>query len=396
MTAFGDFDAIAVGSSASIVKAIGETEVRRFVEMTGDDNPLHLDRVYAEATPLRDVVVHGMLGASFISTVIGTRLPGPGSLWISQSLEFERPVRLGDVLTITCTVTRKNERERLLDLDTRVVNQHGDVMIAGQGRVKVLEAATPHPSPPITRSTAIVTGAAGAIGRAICARLAHSGFDVIVNYLTDRERAESLVANLIGGGARAIAVQADVSTPDGVDRLYHEATRRFGAVGVLVNNASPRISPKPFVRLEWSDVQTHLDGQLKSAFLMAKACVPDMERQRTGRIVNITSQVTEGPLSAPWMAYAIGKGSLASFSRALASELGPSGVTVNCVAPGMTPTRLIADIPEKTQLIAARQTPLRRLAHPDDVAAAVAYLASPDGAFITGQTLRVDGGMMMS
>src|SRR6185312_1908690 len=114
---FADFDAIKVGDTRTLTRTIGEADVRRFVEMTGDDNPLHVDRAFAEATSFRDVVVHGMLGASFISTVIGTQLPGPGALWVSQSMEFLSPVRLGDPITVTCTVTAKHAPEPLLEVE---------------------------------------------------------------------------------------------------------------------------------------------------------------------------------------------------------------------------------------------------------------------------------------
>jgi 3-oxoacyl-[acyl-carrier protein] reductase len=114
--------------------------VRKFVEMTGDNNPLHLDRTYAESTSYKDIVVHGMLGASFISTVIGTKLPGAGALWISQNMEFLLPVRLGDVLTISVKVLKKHERDQLLELDTRIVNQNKQLILNGVGKVKVLMA----------------------------------------------------------------------------------------------------------------------------------------------------------------------------------------------------------------------------------------------------------------
>ena len=126
---FADFDAIKVGDTRTLTRAITEADVRRFVEMTGDDNPLHVDRAYAEATSFKDIVVHGMLGASFISTVIGTQLPGPGALWVAQSLEFLLPVRLGDTLTVACTVTAKHERDRLLELDTAITNQAGRLVL---------------------------------------------------------------------------------------------------------------------------------------------------------------------------------------------------------------------------------------------------------------------------
>jgi 3-oxoacyl-[acyl-carrier protein] reductase len=395
---FKDFDAIAVGDTHSLVKHITEADVRKFVEMTGDDNPLHVDRAYAETTAFKDIVVHGMLGASFISTVIGTKLPGTGALWVSQNMEFLLPVRLGDVLTISATVLKKHERERLLELDTRIVNQNRQLILSGQGKVKVLATAAPEPAPAADARAraAIVTGGAGGIGKAICLRLAADGFDVVVNYRGQADRAAQIAAEINAAGkGKAIAVQADIATEAGAQALYQAAVKAFGAVGVLVNNASPHINPKPFGATEWSDVQQQIDVQVKGAFLMTRAVTADMGARKWGRIVNITSQVLDGQPSVTWTGYAMAKGALQVFSNYMAAELGPQGITVNCVSPGMCETTLIGDIPEKAQLMIARQTPLRRLARPSDVAAAVAYLVSDDAGFVTGDTVAVNGGMAM-
>ena len=400
MTAFADFEALKVGDCRQIERTITADDIRRFVEVTGDDNPLHVDRAFALETSFKDIVVHGMLGASFISTVIGTKLPGPGALWISQSMDFLLPVRLGDVLTVSCTVLKKHDRERLLELETRIVNQHRQTVLQGQGKVKVL---APRAAPAVgatkeaASKVAIVTGGAGGIGEAICMRLAHDGYSVVVNYRGSRERAERIVSEINAGGpAKAVAVGADISTAEGAASLHSQALARFGPVGVLVNNASPRIVPKALAETEWEDLQRQLDVQLKGAFLMSKLCAGEMAKRGRGRIINITSQVTKGSPTLQWTAYAVAKAALAALSRNLAAELGPSGVTVNCVSPGMTETALIGDIPEKQQLMIGRQTPLRRLARPEDIAAAVAYLVSDDAAFTTGHTLDVNGGMVMS
>jgi 3-oxoacyl-[acyl-carrier protein] reductase len=395
---FTDFQAIGVGDTRSLVRRITEADVRRFVEMTGDDNPLHVDPVFAETTAFKDVVVHGMLGASFLSTVIGTQLPGTGALWISQNMEFLLPVRLGDELTISATVVAKHDRERLLDLDTRIVNQNQQVVLSGRGRVKVLTTVAPaaEPQPEQRPRVAIVTGGAGGIGRAICRRLAEDGHHVVVNYRSRADRAAEIAAEITAGGTvRAIAVQADIGTEAGAQALHRAAVGEFGAVGVLVNNASPRINPKPLAQLDWADVQAQLDVQVKGAFAMTRAVAPEMGARGWGRIVNITSQVLDGAPSVTWTGYAMAKGALAVFSRYMAAELGPQGITVNCVSPGMTETSLIGDISEKAQLMAARQTPLRRLARPVDVAAAVAYLVSDDAGFVTGDTVAVNGGSAM-
>lgn len=394
---FKDFEDIQVGETHSLVKTITEADVRRFVEMTGDDNPLHVNRAYAETTAFKDIVVHGMLGASFISTVIGTKLPGTGALWVAQNLEFLLPVRLGDELTISCMVLKKHERERLLELDTRIVNQNCQVVLTGQGKVKLLTTSAPEEKnvSAVRLQVAIVSGGAGGIGKAICLRLAKEGFHVVVNYRGQGDRAAEIVAEINAGNTRAIAVQSDISTAAGTEKLYRAAVHEFGGVSVLVNNASPHINPKAFSATEWNDVQQQLDVQVKGAFLLTRACVPEMSARRWGRIVNITSQVIDGPPTVTWTGYAMAKGALAVFSKYMAAELGPHGITVNCVSPGMCETSLIGDVPEKAQLMIARQTPLRRLAKPADVAAAVAHLVSEDAGFVTGDTIAVNGGMVM-
>jgi 3-oxoacyl-[acyl-carrier protein] reductase len=292
---------------------------------------------------------------------------------------------------------RKHARDRLLELATRITNQNGQTVLTGQGKVKVQELPKPKAAiAPAKLKVAVVTGGGGGIGRAICEKLASEGFSVVVNYLSGRERAEALVCSLNADACKAIAVQADVSTAEGANRLYKEAQGHFGGVSVLVNAASPRIVAKSIDELEWDDVRHHLDVQLKSALLMIKACKRGMAAAGHGRIINITSQSWDGTPVAGWTAYAIAKGGLATLTRYLAAELGPSGITVNCVSPGMTETSFISGVSEKQQLIVARQSPMRRLGEPDDVAAAVVFLASDSASYITGQGLRVNGGGSMA
>jgi 3-oxoacyl-[acyl-carrier protein] reductase len=393
MKSFAD---IRVGDTESIVKEITEADVRRFVELSGDDNPLHVDREYARSTPFKDIVVHGMIGASLVSTVIGTRLPGEGALWMSQSFDFALPVRLGDVLTVSCTVLKKNERERILDLEATATNQDAATVLSGRGQVRVLERRVAAPADAAAQrlKVAIVTGGSGGIGAAICARLAADGFAVVVGYRSEEAEARRVVSAIEAADGRAVAVRADVATE--AEALVERAVRDCGGISVLVNGASPRIAATPFDALDWDAVRRQLDVQVGGAFALAKAAVPHMREQRHGRIVSIVSQAIEGTPTPGWTAYAVAKSALATLSRQLAAELGPAGITVNCVAPGMTETRLIGDIPEKQRLIAARQTPLRRLAQVEDVAGAVAYLASDAAAFVTGEILRVNGGQVMA
>jgi 3-oxoacyl-[acyl-carrier protein] reductase len=395
---FKDFNQILIGDSASIKKTITEIDVRKFVEMTGDDNPLHVDFTFAKTTSFKDIVVHGMLGASFISTIIGTRLPGAGALWVSQSFDFLLPVRLGDELLISCTVIKKRTRERLLELDTKITNQRLEIVLSGTGKVKVMGAK---PAVEISRTesqskVAIITGGAGGIGAAISTALANAGYSIVVAYDGRAERANTLVNELLSKGQQAVAISADISTREGVDHLYDNTINIFGTVGVLVNNASPPIDPKSFEATEWEDIQKQLNIQLRGAFMLSKACSTKMIEQRWGRVINITSQVVQGQPTVAWMSYAIAKTSLDKFSKYLAAELGPNGITVNCISPGMCETGFIGNISEKQQLILARQTPTRRLSLPQDIANAVVFLASDGAQQINGQTIPVNGGIVMS
>lgn len=394
-----DFDTITVGESRTLIRHISESDVQRFVTMTGDDNPLHVDRAFAEQTAFKDIVVHGMLGASFISTLIGTQLPGPGALWVSQSFEFIAPVRLGDTLTVTATVTKKHPRERLLELETTIANQHGQDVLTGIGKVKVLEAPAPvdKARAPDGSNIALITGAGGGIGQAIARKLAGLGLHVIMTYHNRADRVEQLAAEINAGPgpAKALAVKVDLGKEPDIDKLLLELRRAFGRVDVLINCASPPIGAKPLNDTTWSDLAWHIDVQLKSAFLLIKALTPDMMAVKWGRIINITSTAGEGQPSLGWTGYGVAKAGLAALTRQLALELGPYGITANAIAPGMTETPLIGAIPEKAQMIVARATPTRRLATPEDIADAAAFLVSEGAAHITGQTLAVNGGAWM-
>lgn len=392
---FRDYDSIEIGSMAKLHRRISIADVKRFVEMTGDDNPLHVDRDYAEQTSFRDIVVHGMLGASFISTVIGTQLPGNGALWINQSMDFLLPLRLNDEISVVCKVIKKYDRERIIDVETTITNQFGQLVLTGNGKVKLLEPKQEVQSQEAANSrVALVTGGSGGIGEAICLALASKGYAVIVNYLSDQEKAKRVVSKITDAGGRAIALRADVSKTNEVESLMKQALSEFGSISVLVNNASGRIGAKLFLETEWADIESHIDTQLRAAFLLSKACVPHMQRAKFGRIINIVSEVIDSP-TPMWMSYCVAKGALATFSRCLAVELGHCGIRVNCVAPGMTDTRLIGDLPERSRLVFARQNPTRRLGKPSDVASAVAYLASEEADFVNGETLRVNGGSSM-
>jgi len=240
---------------------------------------------------------------------------------------------------------------------------------------------------------AIVTGGSRGIGRAIALELAQQGAAVVVGYRANEAAAQEVVDKIVQGGGQAVAVQADVSQFKEAKRLVDAALEQFGQVDILVNNAGVTRDTL-LMRMSDSDWDTVVNTNLKGAFNCIKAVARSMVRRRSGRIVNITS-VAGLAGNAGQANYCAAKAGLIGLTKSVAKELGPRKITVNAVAPGYVETDMTAVLPQELKDLAIQMTPLGRAGKPEDIAKAVAFLASDDAAFITGQVLSVDGGMVM-
>lgn len=241
--------------------------------------------------------------------------------------------------------------------------------------------------------TALVTGASRGIGAAIAKKLAARGFMVIINYGHSSAAAEE-VKNQIGqAGGQAVLMQGDVSSGDDVDRMFKDIKKTWGRLDVLVNNAGINRDTL-LVRMKEDQWDAVLSTDLKSVFFTTKAAASLMMRQRSGSIINIASVVGITG-NAGQANYAAAKAGVIGFTKSAAKELAARGIRVNAIAPGFIETDMTDAIPEKIREGMLETIPLRRGGKAEDVANAVAFLASDDAGYITGQVLKVDGGMVM-
>jgi 3-oxoacyl-[acyl-carrier protein] reductase len=241
------------------------------------------------------------------------------------------------------------------------------------------------------KKVAIVTGASRGIGAAVAERLARDGFRVVVNYAGSHKDAEAVVARIRTSGAEAVTAQADVSDPAAVARMFDAAETAYGGVDVLVNNAGV-MALKPIAESDDALFDRQIAINLKGSFNAMREAARRL--REGGRIVNFSTSVVGLKLET-YGVYAATKAAIETMTAILAKEMRGRGITVNAVAPGPTATALFLDgKPQDLIERMAKMNPLERLGQPEDIAAAVAFLAGPDGGWVNGQTLRANGGMI--
>ena len=241
--------------------------------------------------------------------------------------------------------------------------------------------------------TALVTGASRGIGRAIALALAEEGADVAINYVSNETAAAAVVEEIQALGRKGMLARADVGDFPDTYAMAHSVLREFGHIDILVNNAGVT-SDKTFVNMDHSTWRKVLAINLDGVFNCTKVCIDQMVEQNYGRVVNITSVI--GQIGNFGQAnYAASKAGVAAMTKTLAKELASKGITVNAVAPGFIETEMVSSIPENIQDRLLSQIPLRRFGKAEEVAQMVVFLCSPEGDYVTGAELEVNGGLFM-
>ncbi|WP_216595544.1 SDR family NAD(P)-dependent oxidoreductase [Myxosarcina sp. GI1] len=240
----------------------------------------------------------------------------------------------------------------------------------------------------------LVTGASRGIGAATAKLLASQGAAVAINYHSSSEAAASVLKEIQAEGGKGLTIQADVKDEAQVAAMVRQVSETFGSIDTIVLNASIKFVTASFEAYQWSDFEAKLVGEIKAAFNCCKAVTPTMIERGKGCIIAVSSAASRLPKEG-LIAHNTAKSGIDAFVKSLALELGPHGIRVNAVAPGLTQTDTASTIPEAIKDTARQMTPLRKLAKPDDIAKAILLLASSEANFITGAYLPVSGGIQM-
>lgn len=368
--------------------------VESFAQFSGDRNPLHLQADSAREYGFARPVAHGAIQSAIVSRLIGMKVPGPGAVWMNQSMEWMRPAFVGDTIKVEAEIESVSAGAETLSLILRATNQNQEELMKGTAKVKVAvklaqDTAGEQPKEP---RVALVTGGSRGIGAAIAQALAAAGMEVAIACKSNRAAAELVVQQIVSAGGRAQCYVSGLEAAASAAALVQQVQADFGRLDVIVHAATQPVLPLSVTEATAEDLRAYHRMHVEVPLELVQAAAPGMTERRFGRLIFLGTSYLFGTPPAKMAAYVAAKQGLWGLVRCLALELGPQQITVNMLSPGMTITDLTADIPQRMKEAEARRVPVRRLAVPEDVAQAAAFLASDAAGYVSGQNLPLTGG----
>lgn len=377
-----------VGDRRSIVRQFLAEDVARFVDITGDDNPIHVSAEFARGTPAGGVIVHGMLAASHVSALIGKEIPGDGAVWSSFDVVWRNPIRLGDQVRFEAEIKDIRVSTGVITLAITGTNEtRKNISLEATAKVMIMQPEPSEvPKVSLKGKRILVTGASGVLGTAVVNRLRQEGAMPIL-WGRDLERLST-----VAGSSEKLVVDmsSSVSLDEGIKALLDG-----GKVDGVVHLAAP---PARAIGMDdpanADELAAHLNVGPVAFSRLCAALLPGMAAG--GSLVVVLTQYVVGVPPLKMSAYVAAKLASLGLVRSIAAEFGPKGIRCNAVSPGMINTPYSESVPMRLKQIEAATNPLRRLCVPRDVADAVCFLLGPEAAFVNGTNLSLTGGAVMS
>ena len=407
-------DAFNLGDSYRDKFVVTDDVVNKFADFSSDFNPIHLDLNYAKSRGYSRQVAHGVIQLSHLSKMIGMDFPGPGSIWINQTVDWLLPVLVGDTIEIVLTIISRSSSAKILTLSVEIFNENNKKVMEGESQVKITENLSSQINDEInkpidfglsqdskeylsnkhnsTKRVALITGASRGIGEAIARRLSYDGFSVAINYRNDVKSAKTIVDNIISSGGDAIAVQADITSRSDIVRMSKKIFSKWGRCDIVIHGASPPIQLIKTEEVKYEDIGLYLNTYLKGAVLLVENFSKSMIQNKFGRFVFLGSSVLYGAPPQGMAAYVTAKEALWGYTKSVATDMAHYGITSNMVSPSLTITDLTSEISARVKEVEAMKSPVRRLVTAEDTAYHVAHLCANYSGYINGINLPITSG----
>ena len=378
-----------VGKKFTVSLNIDKNLIEEFANFSQDFNPIHMQIETARSFGYPKPIAHGAILLTKISQLIGMKIPGSGARWLSQEIEWPHPVFLDDYVTIILEIKSYSAGTRVLELKTSAYNQNDVKVMSGKAIVKVGVELSKKKLQQKTKK-AVVTGGTGAIGSAICERLAKSGFDLFITHRTDNKKSMAFKKKIEKFNVKCKLIKLDLTDPI---KNWKSKLLIADNVDIFVHCASSNLEPNNAENVDISELRKQMRVGCESAIEIVNFFTPKMIKKKFGRFIFIGTSALKDPPQIGWSPYLMSKHALWGYVKNLSVELGSYGITSNMISPSLTITNFTANISHRAKEVEAMKNPTRRLAVPEDISETVGYLCSDQASFVNGQNIFLTGGI---
>jgi 3-oxoacyl-[acyl-carrier protein] reductase len=391
---------IYIGKKISFTKKINKSLINQFVKLSGDNNPIHVNEEYAKKTTYKKIVAHGMLSEAFLSTIIGTKLPGKGSLWIEKEVKFLKIVRLDDYITFDAEVISIDEQNRVAFIDICAKNQFGEKVIDSKNKViisdnckiakkihkkKIKKIKKIHK---LNKKTVLLLGSSGGIGLDTANTLLKAGYIVYCQYFTENNSLDKLKKKYKN---KVFLLKLDIYNEKSLSKFLNEI-RKVNFTH-LINCIIPKIYNVPYQDIKKKDFEYYFSGLFYNVIEIINEVTKIFIKNNCGNIIDISTVYLQIP-EKNFLPYITYKGAMKHFIKTLSVELSGYDIRSNIITAGVTNTQQTSNMTRKQKMLVSAKTPLKRIANPKDISNALKYLVSKESSFVNGANINVDGGII--